>query len=146
MQHSRPRPSRNLRLASGSGVHARKRIKVSPRRVSQSLDDQTAALRLPRRCRTIPAMPRMLTPRSDKVAGSGAGIGVVFTPSRNTVGGSLTVLPALPQAKNVSTIFPALGPLEMKSDAVGVNVISTLFQSVIPCDGVFMRVESSSIL
>src|SRR4051794_5819795 len=46
-----------------------------------------------RRARPRPARP---APRSDRVAGSGAG---VLTPARKTVGGWLAVLPPLPHAR-----------------------------------------------
>src|SRR5215472_16934265 len=83
--------------------------------------------------------PKRPNPRSDKLAGSGTR--AVFTPSRNTVGGSLTVLPPLPQARNVNIALPLF-----RSAAVGVKLRSTRFQSVFPCDGVFIRVESASML
>src|ERR1700712_3427492 len=84
----------------------------------------------------------MPTPRSDKVAGSGAGIGVVFTPSRNTVGGRLAVLPPSPQARNVRiAVVPPFS-----SASVGVKLRLTLFQSTFCSDGVCINGESSSTL
>ena len=76
-----------------------------------------------------------------QVDGSGTFVGGVLTPSRNTVGGRLVVLPPSPQARNVSTALPLFS-----SAAVGVKLMVTLFQSMFCWDGVFISVESFSIL
>src|SRR5271169_1949884 len=123
----------------GGGVRARTG-QVPPRRVNRWCN-QAAALRVARRRRLKAPRPRRPTPISVRVAGSGT-TGVVFTPSRNTVGGRLVVLPLSPQARNVST---ALLPPPRSAD-VGVKSMLTLFQLMFCCDGVFISVESTSRL
>src|SRR5215469_2237712 len=105
------------------------------------MTDQAAALRPPSRRRSMPPRQSRPAPGSDKEAGSGTFVGGVFTPSRNTVGGRLVVLPLSPQARNVNTAFPLV-----RSAAVGVKVSWTLFQSVLCPDAFSINGESISIL
>src|ERR1700759_1808705 len=86
----------------------------------------------------MPRKPMIIIAHVD---GSGAAIGGVLTPSRNTVGGRLVVLPLSPQARNVSTAVPPVS-----SAAGGVKLMLTLFQLTLCSDGVFISVESSSRL
>src|SRR5215469_16789918 len=86
----------------------------------------------------MPRKPMIIIAHVD---GSGVPVGVVLTPSRNTVGGRLVVLPPSPQARNVSTALPPVS-----SAAVGVKLKLTLFQLTLCWDGVFISVESISIL